>query len=231
MESDLISICIPCYEMGGKGAHRLDQLLQTIYNQNLDSLNLEVVISDHSLNNDIENLLNGKYSNRNINYNKNTKNRGSSSSNINNALDHANGDYIKIMFQDDFFVNKNALKIISSEKRPWLVCGCVHSNEDEHVFFHHLIPKWHGGIIEGINTIGGPSCLYFKKTDIRFDERLLWFMDVDFYYKLFLKYGEPYIITNPLYCSRLSSAMVSKSLVTNEIIEKETLLVKKEYGI
>lgn len=217
--------------MGGKGAHRLNQLLQTVYNQNLDSLNLEIVISDHSQNDDIKKLLDEKFNSRNITYNKNTKNRGSSSSNINNALDHANGEYIKVMFQDDFFVNRNALKIISKEKCLWLASGCVHSNEDDHNFYYRFIPQWRSNILDGTNTLGGPSCLYFKKTNARFDERLLWFMDIDFYYKLFLEYGEPHILKQPLYCSRVSSTMVSKALVTNQIIEKETVLIKEKYGL
>ena len=225
MESNLISICIPCYEMSGKGIQRIEQLIRSICYQNYS--NFEIIISDHSVDDNIFNATKSfEFEKLNITYIKNDYKRGSSSANINSALKLAKGDIIKIMFQDDFFINNNALNIISS---TWGVCGCVHSLEDNAVFYNRLIPFWQDDIKKGVNTVGGPSCLFFKKTDLMFDEDLLWFMDTDFYYRMYQKYGTPSIIEDALYCSRESSTSVSNTLITNDLIERETIIIKNKY--
>ena len=167
----------------------------------------------------------------NISYIKNTYKRGSSSANINTALKIAKGDIIKVMFQDDFFITNDALNTICGKNFPqWGVCGCVHSKEDESIFYNRLVPFWQDNIKKGINTVGGPSCLFFRKNELLFDEDLLWFMDTDFYYRMYKKYGIPDIIEEPLYCSRESANSVSNTLITDELIKKETLIIKNKYG-
>ena len=225
-----VSVCIPAYEMNGRGVKYLNQLLQTIDKQNYS--NFEVIISDHSLNDDIKNLA-LKFNRLDLKYFKNDKGKGSSSANINNAIDHASGDIIKVMFQDDLFVNPNALEIVSNLliEKQWGVCGCVHTKDDENTFFYRKIPEWSEDIIKGINTIGGPSTLFFKKTNIKFDERLLQYMDTDFYYAMYLKYGLPYIEPRPLICSRYSTTSVTSTMVTDELVIREEKIVKEKYGL
>lgn len=224
-----ISVCIPTYEMNGKGVKYLNQLLQTIDKQNYS--NFEVIISDHSLNEDIKNLA-SKFNKIDLKYFKNHKSKGSSSANINNAIEHASGDIIKVMFQDDLFVNPKALEIVSNllTEKHWGVCGCVHTKDDENTFFYKKIPEWQDDIKKGVNTIGGPSTLFFRKTDIKFDERLLQYMDTDFYYSMYLKYGLPFIEPRPLICSRFSSTSVTSTMVTDELVIREDLIVKEKYG-
>jgi len=228
MESNLISICIPCYEMGGKGATRLEQLIRSICYQTYT--NYEIIISDHSVKSDIYDVTKSfEFEHLKINYIKNDYKRGSSSANVNSALKSATGDIIKIMFQDDFFIDNNALNIISKKQSSWGVCGCVHSLEDNAVFYNRLIPFWQDNIKKGVNTLGGPSCLFFKKTDVYFDENLLWFMDTDFFYRMYKKFGLPDIIEEPLYSSRESVNSVSRTLITDELIERETKIIKEKY--
>lgn len=230
MEGSLISICIPCYEMGGKGAARLEQLLRSICYQTYTVF--EVIISDHSLNTDILSVTKSfEFEHLNISYFKNNYKRGSSSANINHALNKANGEIIKIMFQDDYFIEKDALSIIVNRETTWGVCGCVHSKEEENIYYNRLIPYWQDRVKDGVNTLGGPSCLYFRQTDLRFDERLLWFMDTDFYYSFFSRYGPPDIIKEPLYCSRDSSISVTNTMINDKLIENETKILKEKYGI
>jgi glycosyltransferase involved in cell wall biosynthesis len=229
MDDNLISICIPCYEMGGKGSNRLQQLLRSICYQSYT--NYEIIVSDHSTNTDIENVCNGfEFEKLNIQHFYNDYKRGSSSANVNTAIKKSNGSIIKIMFQDDYFIDMNALNRILERDFKWGVCGCVHSKEDDNMFYNRLVPVWQDRIKEGVNTLGGPSCLYYKRCDIEFDEDLLWFMDTDFFYRMYQKFGKPDIIADPLYCSRESSSSVSSTLITDELVKRETKIIKERYG-
>lgn len=227
--SSLISICIPSYEMNGKGPKYLNQLLQTIEKQNYS--NFEVIVSDHSQDDSIEQVTK-KFTTLNLKYLKNNQGRGSSSANVNNAINNSQGDFIKVMFQDDFFVNRSALKIISErlKEHQWGLCGCVHTREDEGEFYYNKVPVWQDDIKKGVNTVGGPSVSFFRKTDLRFDERLLWYMDTDFYYSLYLKYGMPFIEPRFLVCSREAKSSVSSTLITDELVIRENAIVKEKYG-
>ena len=115
------------------------------------------------------------------------------------------------------------------EKNNWGVCGCVHSDEKADSFYNKLIPYWQNSIKDGINTIGGPSVTFFRPTSIRFDERLLWYMDTDFYVSMYKEYGEPYIEPKALICSRETKTQVSSTLITDKIVKTEELILKEKY--
>jgi glycosyltransferase involved in cell wall biosynthesis len=100
MHTPMISICIPTYEMGGKGLKFLRQGIESIRLQTFD--NYEIIISDNSKVDDIENYCNEVKKDLNIFYIRNLNKIGISS-NINFAIEHAKGNIIKILFQDDFF--------------------------------------------------------------------------------------------------------------------------------
>ena len=97
-----ISIAIPTWESYGRGSEFLDDLLRTIEIQHFKDF--EVVISDHSENDDVYNKVLEFNSKFQIKYIENNKNRGNSPANINNAIGNCSGEIIKIMFQDDFFL-------------------------------------------------------------------------------------------------------------------------------
>ena len=65
-----LSVAIPCYEMSGKGVEFLEKSLNIIKNQNVDFSEIEIVISDHSINDDIKKCCD-KYNNINLKYYKN----------------------------------------------------------------------------------------------------------------------------------------------------------------
>ena len=77
--------------------------------------NIEIVISDHSKNDDIENLIiEYQKINRNIviKYFRYNEKYGNISANINNAIKNCDGDIIKIMFMDDYLINKHYSALI-----------------------------------------------------------------------------------------------------------------------
>jgi hypothetical protein len=221
------SIVIPTWEQYGKGIFFLNQLLESIKNQNHKSL--EVIISDHSVNYDIEKLT-SNFVGVSIKYFRNEKRRGNSPYNLNFGLSHANGEIIKIMFQDDFFVNNNSLNLIDNEftnkNTNWLVNGCCHTTDSVN-FYNFMIPSWNDRILEGVNTISSPSVLSFINSEIIFfDENLTMLMDCDYYYSLYKKYGLPCIIPDCLIANTSHPNQISK--LYNKDLQEEINIVKNK---
>ena len=228
MDNSLISICIPAYEMGGNGSKCLRQLLQTVEAQ--DYKNYEVIISDHSQNDSILEVANS-FNNGKIKHYYNDGFRGSSSGNVNYAISKATGNKIKVMFQDDFFVNRSALSIASSllDEYSWGVSACIHYKTDTKEFFRPHFPYWQDDIKKGNNTIGGPSVMFYNKCDLKFDTNLLWYMDIDFYYRLYKIYGEPYIENKTLIGIREDNSRVSSTYITEELVNRENKIIRDKF--
>lgn len=214
--------------MNGAGVKCIKQLLETIKAQKYD--NYEVIISDHSDNDEIENTVK-QFNKSNFYHFYNSENKGSSSGNINNAIKLANSDFIKVMFQDDFFVNQNSLKIVNDcfNKSNWGVSSCIHYKSKEKYFYNTHYPQWQDGIKRGINTLGGPSVVFFKRCDVNFDTNLLWFMDIDFYYRLYKLFGKPYIENKILVGIREDSYRVSNTLINDDLIKRESEIIRSKY--
>lgn len=217
-----ISICVPTWEQYGYGAIFLEELLNTIKRQT--NKNFNVIISDHSLDDNIFNLTKKYKTIFDILYFKNPNKRGNGPANTNECIKKADGEIIKIMFQDDLFFDDDALKIIkeSFEKNncKWLVNGCNHTvNGIE--FNRIMIPSWNDKIYEGVNTISSPSVLSLKNGEdiLLFDEELTMLMDCEFYYQLYKKYGLPFIIENTLISNRLHKYQIS-SLYQKDILSE-----------
>lgn len=181
-----VSICIPVYEMDN-AKEFLERNLKSIYIQSFDDY--EIVISDDSENDNLKIWISTldlpiKY----------VKNEGSHSMahNTNNAIEHASGEFIKILFQDDYFYDSNALGNIVKHFTPtyeWLVTGCTHSLDGVNTYNDHK-PYYS----ESDNTIGSPSVLTFRReVTERFDPNFHWALDLDLYKRMYRKYGKPKI--------------------------------------
>jgi hypothetical protein len=226
-----LSIVIPCYEMGGRGIYFLKRLLKTIILQDADRNDFEVIVSDHSLNEDIKNLCLDLSHSIEIDYVRNEQNRGSSSANLNNGIYHSRGEYIKPIFQDDCFHTTEDLSIILKNlKHDWIAHPYIHYNEDSERYFNSRIPSYNPEILKGVNTIGPPTCIAFKKDHNLFDENLIWFMDCEFYHRLYIKYGEPYIIqSGPISVNTVWGGQVTNTMINDNIISSETEYLNKKY--
>ncbi len=223
------SIVIPTWEQYGNGVVFLTQLLNSIQIQTLKDY--EIIISDHSINTEISDLC-FKFSHLNIHYLKNLNDRGNSPSNLNNGLKLAKGKIIKIMFQDDFFINEKSLEIISNsfnEKNcKWVVNGCCHTTDGLN-FDRFMIPSWNEKILDGVNTISSPSVLSFVNEDILFfDKNLTMLMDCDYYYSLYKRYGLPCIIPDYLITNRIHKHQIS-SLYDKNLFDEIKLIKNKNY--
>ena len=199
-----LSIAVPVYECHGLGWLYLSELLNSISKQSYKDI--EVVVSDQSTDDNIFNLCNFYSSVLSIKYIKADNIVRSNSPNVNNAIKNCSSEYIKIMFQDDFFVDEKALEKIMEafqQKAKWITTGCVHC-ESIHQLYRPHIPKYNDKILFGVNTISSPSVLSFCGKEY-FDENLIMLMDCELYHRLYTKYGDPTILNDYMVCNRQHS--------------------------
>ena len=223
---DLISICIPTYEMHGEAKRLLtrsfDMLLKQTYK------NFEVIISDNSEDDVIKTLCeNPDYQSLNIKYSKNP--RKGLAPNINEAIKKATGKLIKILFMDDFFADENSLKdIVNNFHGHWLVTGCGHDNGNGKVSNIHF-PVYNKNLHLGKNTIGSPSVLTIKNENpLLFDENLTWVVDCDYYKRLYDKYGKPDILNKVNVIIGLGEHQTTNHL-NNKFKSREYEYIEKKY--
>jgi glycosyltransferase involved in cell wall biosynthesis len=211
MENCKISIVIPAYIKDSSQLIFLENAFDSILRQTF--INYEIVLTDHSTIYDIEALCE-KYSNKiKILYIKNFYGRGVPTENVNIALKHCSGEYIKILHCDDFFVDNRALeKIVNtldSTKKKWLVNGFNHTY-DGISFFNEKIPQYPDHLLIGNNLLGAPSNVTIRNDSKEdFDVNITMGIDIEWYHRLRMKYGMPYILNDILVTSRIRDDRVS----------------------
>lgn len=224
-----ISVCIPTYEMKGKGAEFLSYSFQKLYSQTFKDF--EIVISDHSSNHSIEAACDRWKNKLSIRYFKDP-NRGNSSANINNAIKNARGFIVKILFQDDFLCDDSALQKIFDvhyEGSIWCASACMHTKDGINLD-RPFIPRYHEDIYLGENTISSPSVISFvRNRGTWFDENLVWLMDCDFYKSMRDKNGMPSLLMDHIVVNRLWGDNYT-NLIEDSRKESEHEYVKNKYG-
>jgi glycosyltransferase involved in cell wall biosynthesis len=224
----LVSICIPTYEMYGKGIDYLIHSFNIIAKQTYKKF--EVVISDNSKDDGIKNLCNSWSNTLPIRHHFNHQKYGLSG-NTNYAMKMAKGDVIKILYQDDYLLDENSLfqqvfHFIGNYNH-WLVTACCHTKDGVNVY-NPLYPKYHNNIQFGENTISCPSVLMFKNENVlEFDENLCWLMDVDFYKRLYDKFGLPSICNYVTIVNRIHENSTSSN-INKDTIDKEFDYIKNK---
>lgn len=226
------SISIPTHGYKGKGSDFLKHNLNILLNQTFN--NFEVIISDNSDDDDytIENIISEYRDKLDIVYTRNQKNKDRISPNLNNAINHCRGKYIKILFMDDFLYNENSLLNQYNELNggdiKWMITTFCHSNDGKS-FYRIYNPIFQKNIWTGNNTLGNPSNLTIKNEDIIFfDESLNWLLDCEYYYRLFLKYGEPHILKEITVVNRTHGGGTSDN-TPNEVKHNELIKLKEIY--
>lgn len=234
--SKKLSISIPTWECNGRGVEFLDDLLRTIEIQHFKDF--EVIISDHSKNDDLIHTIQEFNDKFEIHYFPNIENFGNSPANLNHAISKCSGEIIKIIFQDDFFYDDEAFEkiyysLVDSDKM-WLLNGCNHTKNNGNSFYWDFCPKFNPDLLMGVNTISSPSVVAFKReSEILFDESLIYFMDVDYYYGMREKYGDPVIYNDILISNRFPHENSISSNIENkeELTRKESEYCLKKYGV
>ena len=173
--------------------------LKSIFNQTYQ--NYLIIITDQNDNNEMEqfintNLLIQKYIHK-IKYVKSEKKGWSN--NHNNGLSYCNGDLIRIMHYDNYFLITNTLEniveIFKDDNINWCISSYIQHKYE--LFKNIHIPKYTDNIIVGHNFIGDPSCLTIRNKNLQyFDTNLTFMVDCDYYRRLYDLYGLPYIIND-----------------------------------
>jgi glycosyltransferase involved in cell wall biosynthesis len=231
-----ISICVPVYEMNGMGLVYLYHLLMSLKKQTYK--NFEVVISDHSTNDEIEKAV-SQVTSMDIKYFRYTENKGKSSCNLNNAIKNSTGVIIKPLFQDDVLIGNEILQKIAylyetDEKTKWGAFGFVHiDKENNPISFPNKpqIPAMNPDIGIGVNTFGCPSVCFFVKDlpNTLFDDELVWLMDCEFYHKMNVLYGEPTLIGDYDVAVRIWESFTAE--VPEEVKVREDKYVREKHNI
>lgn len=190
------------------------------------------MISDHSIDTTIKDICDKWSEKLTLVYAVNDRGRGVISPNINNAMRLCTGQWIKILFQDDYLYDENSLQIqadlLKSEPSTiWLMTKFYHSNDGKAVYrLYH--PKWNDMIWTGNNTMGCPSGMTIINNDlIFFDESLNWLMDVDYYKRMFEKYGRPTILDRVTVVNRTSEHRLTESISQSVKDTELNMLVNK----
>lgn len=113
---------------------------------------------------------------------------GRMAENTNAGIKRARGEYVKIIYLDDYFSNPDALtrmvEFMDVCRNQWLIVGADTNPK----------PSWTEDIETGNNKLGSPSALMFRNNfgrNLLFDEEMSWLLDCDLYKRLHEIYGEP----------------------------------------
>lgn len=196
-EVPFFSIAIPAYGYEGKGQGFLEYSFYIMESQTFKDF--EVVVSDHSIDDAIKDLCERWSDRLNITYVRNDRGRGVISPNLNVAMEHCKGEWIKILFQDDFLYDSDALNqtknfIRQNPSTNWIATRFCHSADGVNMY-REIYPSWHPEMAIGKNSIGCPSVIAIKNSNIMFfNEELNWLMDCEYYRRMYDVYGEPLVL-------------------------------------
>lgn len=197
----MISLCVP-YHKTSKTAFFLARLLTSIQEQTYT---------------DYEIILTAK---------------GLMAENHNAAIREAKGDIIKILDMDDYLAHPDALKNMVQEferepEKQWLISANNHFDGERTGYPH--FPEWNHQIFTGRNTLGSLSTLAMKRTDLLFDEELHWVVDVDFYWRMYQKYGQP-ILSKDIDVTVSWHPEQTTNLLSEEVKNREHQIMQERYG-
>lgn len=191
-----VSICVPTYQ----NPEEVKRLLDSVREQTFKDY--EIIITDDSKDNRIENYICALQAEKDsvagkIRYYHNEKPLGHIY-NWNEALSHARGELIKIMFSDDWFTYPDSLEkmVAMLQHHPeagMAFCGSMqvseknsYSRKPEEGYVEKLQQDYRYVFIS--NQIGAPSdTLYRRELDACFDENSNWASDVFLYMEILKK--------------------------------------------
>jgi len=232
-----MSIAIPCYEYNGRGVRYLSELFHSIQRQTLKDV--EVVVSDQSNDDEIQDFCFDNIFDLKIAYYRNKNGRGNAALNTNAAMEICTGEVVKLIYMDDFFYTADALQktydALSNSDKMWLVCGTNHTRDEGKTFDHPIYPRWNDRMLKarGNNTMSGTSVISYrnKDMDVRWDPTTFGLLDIDFYHSMMGKYGMCVFLDEILVSQRVNNTDNIISTRSAEQIEKEFEYCREKHGI
>ena len=225
-----ISICIPTYDMGDLGGEYLMQGFEHLLRQTYEDF--EVIISDQSDSARVADMCK-VYADR-LDITRVTYGDGprQASANTNNAMRHARGSVLKILFQDDFLCDTSALAqhadAFAEPGVTWALCGSGVTH-DGRMLERAMVPRLNPNLHLGRNTVSSPSVLSIRAGEgLEFDENLIWLMDGEFYKRCHDRLGAPCLLPDPLVANRLHAGQVSAG-VSPALRRRELVYVRQKH--
>ncbi len=198
-----VSICIPAY----KNPSGMRRALQSVQEQTF--VDYEIIITDDSPDNTVEEVVKEFILFKNLHYIKNAVRQGSPQ-NFNVALLYTKGEYIKILLHDDWFSTPDALgkfvEALDSNPNSYLAfCQSRNINATKNFewissptnHFLSMLRKDPTRLYPR-NFIGAPSAVIFRRGSWLFDAKLKWVVDIDFYISILCKHPEIIFLNEPL---------------------------------
>lgn len=149
---------------------------------------------------------------------------GSMPVNTNRAMNSAKGEWIKVLYMDDYFAHENSLQDIVNTFNPltlWIITG-ADTNPTPYMTLD---------IKRGNNKLGSPSALTIRSDLILegFDERMSWLLDCDYYWRLYESFGPPKILVGTNVIIGQGPHQMTH-ILTDEEKRKEHDLIKQKYA-
>ncbi len=230
----LISICIPSY----KRINYLQRLLDSISIQTYK--NFEVIVTDDSRNNDVEVLCNKYKIKFNLFFYKNPVVLDTPE-NWNEAIKKANGEWIKLMHDDDWFSEKDSLQqfvraIVTHPNYTFFFSAYTNRYEESNINKKKFLSSLdksnllkNAAVLIADNVIGPPSVILHKKNvQIVYDRNMKYVVDIDFYIRK-LKNTIPFYIDQSLINVGINKSQVTKYTfgVANVHLKESLILLEK----
>jgi glycosyltransferase involved in cell wall biosynthesis len=229
-----VSICIPTY----KRILFLKRLLESIVIQT--HKDFEVIITDDSDDDSVKDLLKDFENQAHIQYYRNERALGTPA-NWNRAISKANGQWIKLMHDDDWFASAESLAEFAkvAETGHPFIFSAYNTVSETSVRKLHRLSEFKDmmikepGILFAKNVIGPPSVTLVHKNILEtYDERLKWRVDVEFYMRVLTLTKHYTYIDTPLINVGLHESQVTQSAINNPAVElPEGWLLLKQYGV
>jgi glycosyltransferase involved in cell wall biosynthesis len=224
------SILITSYECYGKGADLLKESLLNVFSQTYRPI--QCIVSDHSKDDVIKEMISTLDTNGvEFLYLKYSEHYGNPCHNWNNALKYCTGDYIHYLAMDDRLACPNVVQetvsFMETSNAKWIACSHIIDPTG-----YRFTPTWNNNILHGNNTISGPSAVVLDKSlkHINLDPTFIWFLDLDWYYRLYKEAGKPTIYDNVLFINRFHSLQLTNIVCNRERQEHEAYLLRVKYG-
>lgn len=220
-----VSICVPTYQ----NPEEVKRLIDSVREQTFQDF--EFIITDDSKDNKIEEYIHELQDKKDsvvskIRYFHNEKSLGHIY-NWNEALSHAEGEFIKIMFSDDWFTYPDSLgKMVTAlENAPdagLVFCGSMqvskeesYSRNPEEGYVEKLQKDYRYLFIS--NQIGAPSdTMYRRELGVAFDEKSNWASDVFLYMEILKKNSQFVYIEEPLISIGIHDNQYTESFSEND---------------
>lgn len=220
-----ITIVIPVHDPSAIHRSHLDRLLNSIKNQT--EMPKEIILSGNHPNPYTDSIFDAPDSRIPTRYIQNRSN--GAAENLNFLLDRVQSPITKIMFQDDYFYEKDALRIMKDrllkDETNWVVSGCNHFYENTGKIDRIFHPKFSNKLLRGRNSIGAPSVVMLETTTtIRFHEQMVYMFDCEWYLQMRHKLGKPSIVKSPLVTIGIHSNQATNWAKLN--LESEVKLTK-----